>query len=193
MKELIRYLQENPARALVLLAAVVFGSIGVWFLPANLGLTGAKDATGGVETSEPLLPAPEARVQGQYCQNGQPYVNFKFDTVFTGKIDWSGPGDEGPEESVTFIYRKLAVKYASPSGYELVIDSPANADPTIDMTCTLVKREPDGLLFNCKGPQDSTVTILVNGRPFDVPFMACDGGQKEPEPGREPCSAFGCP
>src|SRR5262245_4741542 len=39
------------------------------------------------------------------------FLKFKFDTVFTTKIDWSGPGDEGPEESITFVYGKLGLKY----------------------------------------------------------------------------------
>jgi type VI secretion system secreted protein Hcp len=42
---------------------------------------------------------------------GKEFLRFKFDTVFTTKIDWSGPGDEGPEESITFVYGKLGVKY----------------------------------------------------------------------------------
>ncbi|HWY87016.1 MAG TPA: type VI secretion system tube protein Hcp [Gemmataceae bacterium] len=42
---------------------------------------------------------------------GKPFLRFQFDTVFTTKIDWSGPGDEGPEESITFVYGKLGVKY----------------------------------------------------------------------------------
>ena len=31
---------------------------------------------------------------------GTPFLSFQFDTVFTTKIDWSSPGDEGPEESI---------------------------------------------------------------------------------------------
>jgi len=42
---------------------------------------------------------------------GKAFLRFKFDTVFTTKIDWTGPGDEGPEESITFVYGKLGVKY----------------------------------------------------------------------------------
>jgi type VI protein secretion system component Hcp len=41
---------------------------------------------------------------------GKEFLRFKFDTVFTTRIDWSGPGDEGPEESITFVYGKLAVR-----------------------------------------------------------------------------------
>jgi type VI secretion system secreted protein Hcp len=39
------------------------------------------------------------------------YLIFHYDTVFTTKIDWSGPGDQGPEESITFIYGKLAITH----------------------------------------------------------------------------------
>ena len=41
---------------------------------------------------------------------GREFLRFKFDTVFTTKIDWSGPGDEGPQESITFVYGKLGIK-----------------------------------------------------------------------------------
>ena len=42
--------------------------------------------------------------------SGKPYMTYTFETVFTTKIDWSGPGDEGPEESITFVYGKLVVQ-----------------------------------------------------------------------------------
>jgi type VI secretion system secreted protein Hcp len=48
---------------------------------------------------------------GDPVSAGKPFLQFRFDTVFTTKIDWSGPGDEGPEESITFVYGKLGVKY----------------------------------------------------------------------------------
>ena len=43
--------------------------------------------------------------------SGQVFLKFTFGTVFTTKIDWSGPGDEGPEEQITFVYGKLSVEY----------------------------------------------------------------------------------
>lgn len=53
-------------------------------------------------------PVIEMRKAGGDPQSaGKPFLNFKFDTVFTTKVDWSGPGDEGPEESITFVYGKL--------------------------------------------------------------------------------------
>ncbi len=42
---------------------------------------------------------------------GQPFLTYTFGTVFTTKIDWSGPGDEGPEEKITFVYGTLTVEY----------------------------------------------------------------------------------
>ncbi len=44
------------------------------------------------------------------------FLRFKFDTVFTTKIDWSGPGDEGPGESITFVYGKLGIRFTPESG-----------------------------------------------------------------------------
>lgn len=42
---------------------------------------------------------------------GKPFVVFNFGTVFTTKIDWAGPGEDGPEESITFAYGALDVAY----------------------------------------------------------------------------------
>jgi hypothetical protein len=59
---------------------------------------------------------------GTYAQrfdgdgDGKPFLQFKFDTVFTTKIDWSGPGDEGPEESITFVYGKLEAAIGGDDG-----------------------------------------------------------------------------
>jgi|ERR1019366_603507 type VI secretion system secreted protein Hcp len=43
--------------------------------------------------------------------SGKPYLEYCFNTVFVTKISWSGPGDEGPEESITFAYGKLGIRY----------------------------------------------------------------------------------
>lgn len=48
---------------------------------------------------------------GDPKQSGQAFLVYKFETVFTTKINWSGPGDEGPEEQITFVYGKLSVQY----------------------------------------------------------------------------------
>jgi type VI secretion system secreted protein Hcp len=52
---------------------------------------------------------------GDAQTSGKEFLRFRFETVFTTKIDWSGPGDEGPEESITFVYGKLGVKYTPQS------------------------------------------------------------------------------
>jgi type VI secretion system secreted protein Hcp len=43
--------------------------------------------------------------------SGKVFLTFNFGTVFTTKIEWSGPGDEGPKENITFVYGTLVVKY----------------------------------------------------------------------------------
>jgi len=48
---------------------------------------------------------------GDPQSSGQVFLKYTFGTVFTTKIDWSGPGDEGPEEQITFVYGKLSVEY----------------------------------------------------------------------------------
>ncbi|QEL19456.1 type VI secretion system tube protein Hcp [Limnoglobus roseus] len=45
------------------------------------------------------------------ASSGSPYLVFHFGTVFTTKIGWSGPGDEGPSESITFSYGELKIMY----------------------------------------------------------------------------------
>lgn len=44
------------------------------------------------------------------------FLRFRFEMVFVTKIDWAGPGDEGPEESITFVYGKLGMRYSPESG-----------------------------------------------------------------------------
>ncbi|QEL14627.1 type VI secretion system tube protein Hcp [Limnoglobus roseus] len=53
--------------------------------------------------------------------SGKPYLVFHFGMVFTTKIGWSGPGDEGPSESITFSYGELKIMYY-----------PQKADGTMD-------------------------------------------------------------
>ena len=48
---------------------------------------------------------------GDSESSGQVFLKYSFSTVFTTKIDWSGPGDEGPEEQITFVYGALGITY----------------------------------------------------------------------------------
>ena len=42
---------------------------------------------------------------------GQVYLTFEFKLVFVKTIDWSGPGDEGPTEQITFEYGSVKMTY----------------------------------------------------------------------------------
>lgn len=66
------------------------------------------------------------------------FLTFKFGTVFTTKIDWSGPGDEGPEESITFVYGTLRIEYTAQNltnstlfGWDQVKNTELNGGGTI--------------------------------------------------------------
>ena|SRR5947209_3752224 len=48
---------------------------------------------------------------GDSESSGQVFLKYSYSTVFTTKIDWSGPGDEGPEEQITFVYGALGITY----------------------------------------------------------------------------------
>lgn len=59
---------------------------------------------------------------------GPAYLIYRFSMVFCTKLEWAGPGDEGPEESVTFAYGALQVVYqpvdnttGAPAGNALTI------------------------------------------------------------------------
>ena len=53
------------------------------------------------------------------------FLFFEFDTVFTTKINWSGPGDVGPEESITFVFAKFGLTYF-PQKADGTLDSPVS-------------------------------------------------------------------
>ena len=48
---------------------------------------------------------------GEQRAAGQDFLKYNFGTVFTTKIEWGGSSDEGPEESITFVYGTLQVQY----------------------------------------------------------------------------------
>jgi hypothetical protein len=71
---------------------------------------------------------------GDPATAGKEYLRFRFDMVFTTRIDWSGPGDEGPEELITFVFGKLGIMFTpSAPGSKLVSagwDQVLNKDAT---------------------------------------------------------------
>jgi YD repeat-containing protein len=44
-------------------------------------------------------------------KSGQPYLEYRFGTVFTTKVSWSH-SDDGPTESITFVYGQLKINYS---------------------------------------------------------------------------------
>src|ERR1043165_4709023 len=67
------------------------------------------------------------KATGDADASGKGYLYFTFNTVFTTKVEWSGPGDEGPEESITFVYGKLGIRYI-PQNEKGVLDSAKKSD-----------------------------------------------------------------
>ncbi|MGH7742834.1 MAG: type VI secretion system tube protein Hcp, partial [Candidatus Eiseniibacteriota bacterium] len=47
--------------------------------------------------------------------NAKPYLQYTFATVFVTRVNWTGAGDEGPTESITFTYGALEVQYTKQS------------------------------------------------------------------------------
>jgi type VI protein secretion system component Hcp len=49
---------------------------------------------------------------GDNTASGAPFLFFSFGTVFTTKVEWTGPGDDtGPEESITFAFAQFGIRY----------------------------------------------------------------------------------
>lgn len=77
---------------------------------------------------------------------GAPYLEYCFSVVFTTKIEWSGPGDEGPEESITFAYGKLGIRYAAQSKTGAMLAGKINGwDQMINKSWTPEKGSFSGL------------------------------------------------
>jgi type VI secretion system secreted protein Hcp len=53
------------------------------------------------------------RQVGGTTGSSKPYLVYNVGTVFTTRIAWSGPGEEGPEEIITFAYGGLSIAYAA--------------------------------------------------------------------------------
>jgi|GEM_PF-1376130 len=63
---------------------------------------------------------------GESQSSGQVFLKYSFGTVFTTKIDWSGPGDEGPEEQITFVYGTLGITF-TPQNPDGSLGTPTSA------------------------------------------------------------------
>ena len=63
---------------------------------------------------------------GDKSGKSQVYLQYTFSTVFITGIHWTGPGDEGPEEEITFVFGQMKIDYApqQPGGSNGVIKAP---------------------------------------------------------------------
>src|SRR5262249_33750958 len=68
-----------------------------------------KNCVAGVHYGKVTLAMRKAG--GDPSSAGKEFLRYTFGTVFTTGIDWSGPGDEGPEEKIKFVYGVLQVEY----------------------------------------------------------------------------------
>ncbi len=62
----------------------------------------------GAHFPEAVLSVRKANATGK---PGPAYLTYRFSMIFCTKVEWAGPGDEGPEESVTFAYGAVQVSY----------------------------------------------------------------------------------
>ena len=71
-----------------------------------------------IQTHHPfrLVTLEMRKAGGSAAGTGVEYLKYTFGTVYTTKIDWSGPGDEGPEESITFVYGTMQVQHLPQGG-----------------------------------------------------------------------------
>ena len=53
---------------------------------------------------------------GDPSSAGKPFLRFRFETVFTTKIDWSSAGRDGLEESLSFVFEKVSLSAVGASG-----------------------------------------------------------------------------
>jgi len=68
-----------------------------------------KNCCAGVHYKHAVVCIRKAGAEAK--KTGDPFLCYEFGMVFTTKIEWSGPGEEGPEESITFFYGKFGLKY----------------------------------------------------------------------------------
>jgi type VI secretion system secreted protein Hcp len=57
------------------------------------------------------------------------FADYVFTNVFISKIDLSGSGDRGPEESITFVYGGMTVQYVNQGASGQIAPAPATGLP----------------------------------------------------------------
>jgi type VI secretion system Hcp family effector len=74
---------------------------------------------------------PKVKIEMRKAGGGErgQFMDYTFTNVFPTKINWSGPGDEGPEESITFVYGSMTLHYAKQGVGEAQGRSPMGLPP----------------------------------------------------------------
>jgi type VI protein secretion system component Hcp len=97
------------------------------------------------------------KASGGSTSAGKPFLQFKFNTVFTTKVDWSGHGDEGPQESITFVCGGLSVKYVKQEPTGPVGKTVASAGPGQIISTPVVTVVPPASNPNCNQASAHTI------------------------------------
>ena len=66
------------------------------------------------------------RKSGGGSDSAEPYLIYEFKLVFLNSVKWSGSGDDPPEESISFAYGAMTIKY-----------HPHKPDGTMDTTAEI--------------------------------------------------------
>lgn len=103
-----------------------------------------RNACAGMHYKNAIISVRKAG--GDVASAGTPFLEYSFGMVFTTKIDWSGPGDEGPEEGITFAYGQFAVRYwVQTETGEIKTKFTSGWDVTKNIEWTGVFSDSDGL------------------------------------------------
>jgi hypothetical protein len=123
---------------------------------------------------------------------GKPILRFHFETVFTTKIDWSGPGDEGQEESITFVYGKMGVVHFVGGGLADRFDIRPGAGPgSFDLGAIDIQRGRNSFEAQVSGAELVTVDAGEGNDEFNVHGSLAAAVKLFGQVGNDICSRFG--
>jgi type VI secretion system secreted protein Hcp len=72
---------------------------------------------------------PVVKIEMHKAGDPHPYMNYVLTDVLVSKMNMSGAGDKGPEETLTFTYGSMKVQYSGQSGSGQTAPAPSKAMP----------------------------------------------------------------
>lgn len=72
---------------------------------------------------------PVVKIEMHKAGDPHPYMNYVLTDVLVSRMNMSGAGDKGPEETLTFAYGSMKVQYSGQSGGEQTAPAPAKVLP----------------------------------------------------------------